>query len=153
MGDNATMSENNGQHAPSGPPVVPQVLSLLVCDQILIDRLTGKTSLIGLFTNVGATRYPVRHPHLCVFASLTDGRGKTPLELTIIDANEARPPVAAGKAVVEFADPRAIACLNLHFSGLTFPAPGEYRVQLKCNGALLSEARLHFTEVRHRQRS
>ena len=50
----------------------PDVLSLLVCDQILIDRLTGKTSLIGMFSTIGAPRYPVRHPHLCIFASLTD---------------------------------------------------------------------------------
>ncbi|MCH8964204.1 MAG: hypothetical protein IIB58_04525, partial [Planctomycetes bacterium] len=56
----------------------PDVLSLLVCDQILIDRLTGKTSLIGMFSTIGAARFPVRHPQLCVFASLTDGRGKTP---------------------------------------------------------------------------
>ncbi len=125
----------------------PDVLSLLVCDQILIDRLTGKTSLIGMFSTIGAARYPVRHPQLCVFASLTDGRGKTPLELAIVDAEDARPPIVSGTATVEFKDPRAVACLNLHFNGLVFPEPGGYRVQLKCHGELLREARLYLSTV------
>ena len=126
----------------------PDVLSLLVCDQILIDRLTGKTSLIGMFSTIGAPRYPVRHPQLCVFASLTDGRGKTPLELAIVDAEDARPPIVSGTATVEFKDPRAVACLNLHFNGLVFPEPGGYRVQLKCHGELLREARLDLSKIR-----
>ncbi|MCH8880154.1 MAG: hypothetical protein IID34_09760 [Planctomycetes bacterium] len=126
----------------------PDVLSLLVCDQILIDRLTGKTSLIGMFSTIGAARFPVRHPQLCVFASLTDGRGKTPLELAIVDAEDARPPIVSGTATVEFKDPRAVACLNLHFNGLVFPEPGGYRVQLKCHGELLREARLYLSKIR-----
>ncbi len=130
----------------------PDVLSLLVCDQILIDRLTGKTSLIGMFSTIGASRYPVRHPQLCVFASLTDGRGPTPLELTIVDSEDARPPIVSGTATVEFKDPRAVACLNLHFNGLVFPEPGGYRVQLKCHGELLREARLYLSTVRRLKR-
>ncbi len=130
----------------------PDVLSLLVCDQILIDRLTGKTSLIGMFSTIGAPQYPVRHPQLCVFASLTDGRGPTPLELTIVDSEDARPPIVSGTATVEFKDPRAVACLNLHFNGLVFPEPGGYRVQLKCHGELLREARLYLSRVRRLRR-
>lgn len=132
-------------------PLKPDVLSLLVCDQILIDRLTGKTSLIGMFSTIGATRFPMRHPQLCVFASLTDGRGKTPLELTIVDSEDARPPIVSGRATVEFKDPRAVACLNLHFNGLVFPEPGEYRVQLICHGELLREARLNLSRMRRRR--
>ncbi len=132
------------------PPTVvtPDVLSLLVCDQILIDRLTGKTSLIGLFSTIGVARFPVRHPQLCVFASLTDGRGKTPVEITIIDSEDARAPVVSGIAQVEFKNPHAVACLNLHFNGLVFPEPGGYRVQLKCHGDLLREARLYLAKAR-----
>lgn len=130
----------------------PDVLSLLVCDQILMDRLTGKTSLIGMFSTIGAPRYPVRHPQLCVFASLTDGRGPTPLELTIVDSEDARPPIVSGTATVEFKDPRAVACLNLHFNGLVFPEPGGYRVQLKCHGELLREARLYLSKIRRLKR-
>ncbi len=132
------------------PLVAPQVLSLLVCDQIIVDRMTGKTSLIGMFANIAARKFPMRHPQLCVFASLTDGRGKTPLELCIMDSEDSRPPVVSGKATVEFKDPRAVACLNLHFNGLVFPEAGDYRVQLWCDGALLNEARLMLVQAKPR---
>ncbi|MCG3137946.1 MAG: hypothetical protein HJJLKODD_01801 [Phycisphaerae bacterium] len=129
-------------------PFAPDVLSLIICDQIIVDRLSGKTSLIGMFSNIGAARFPVRHPQLCVFAALTDGRGVVPLEIMIVDANDARSPIAHGRAEVEFQDPRQVACLNLHFSGLVFPEPGQYRVQLYCQSELLREARLQLTPVR-----
>jgi len=104
-----------------------------------------------MFSNIAASRYPVRHPHICVFASLTDGRGSTPLEIVIVDSEDARPPVVTGTAKVEFKDPRAIANFNLHFNGLVFPEAGEYRVQLKCQGELLREARLNLAQARPRR--
>ena len=130
------------------PP--PEVLSLIVCDQIITDRLTGKQSLIGMFSRVHARRFPTAHPQLCVFASLTEGRGQIELLMRIVDANEARRPIVEGRGKVEFKDPRAIAHLALQFHGLTFPEPGEYRVQLYSGGELLREARLELFLVKPR---
>ena len=127
---------------------VPDVLSLIICDQIITDRITGKQSLIGMFSTVNSWRFPVVHPQLCVHVSLTEGRGKTPLTICIVDADEARKPLVEGKGVVEFQSPRAIANLALQFHGLTFPEPGEYRVQLLCNEILLREARLTLVKAK-----
>ncbi len=122
--------------------VAPDVLSLLVCDQIITDRITGKQSLIGLFSTIHTFRFPVTHPQLCVHVSLTDGHGPTPITIRVVDANEARQPIVQGTGTVEFKNPRAIANLALQFHGLTFPEPGEYRVQLFSGHELLREARL-----------
>jgi Family of unknown function (DUF6941) len=135
-----------GQHKP-----VPDVVALLICDQIITDRLTGKQSLIGMFSKVHAASLPATHPQLCVFVALTDGHGTVELTLRIVDSNEARPPIVQGKGSVEFRDPRAIANLALQFHGLTFPEPGEYRVQLYCEGELLREAKLQLVKVQPRQ--
>jgi len=135
-----------GQHKP-----VPDVVALLICDQIITDRLTGKQSLIGMFSKVHAASLPATHPQLCVFVALTDGHGTVELTLRIVDSNEARPPIVQGKGSVEFRDPRAIANLALQFHGLTFPEPGEYRVQLYCGGELLREAKLQLVKVQPRQ--
>jgi hypothetical protein len=129
---------------------VPDVLAMLVCDQIITDRLTGKQSLIGMFSKVHAVAFPATHPQLCVFVALTDGHGKTELTIRIVDANDARPPIVEGKGAVDFQNPRAIANLTLQFHGLTFPAPGEYRVQLWSHGQLLREARLELRPVQPR---
>ncbi|MBI4719223.1 MAG: hypothetical protein HY763_15605 [Planctomycetes bacterium] len=125
-----------------GSRPTPDVLALIVCDQIITDRLTGKQSLIGMFSNVHARGFPATHAQLCVFVALTDGHGETDLLIRIVDSNDARPPIVEGKGRVLFKDPRAIANLALQFHGLTFPEPGEYRVQLYAAGALLREARL-----------
>jgi hypothetical protein len=130
---------------------VPDVLAMLVCDQIITDRMTGKQSLIGMFSKVHAPGFPAAHPNLCVFVALTDGHGKTDLTIRIVDANDERPPIVQGKGAVEFKNPRAIANLALQFHGLTFPQPGEYRVQLYCHDQLLREARLQLLQVKRRQ--
>ena len=127
---------------------VPDVLALIVCDQIITDRITGKQSLIGMFATIHSWRYPVVHPQLCVYVALTDGRGKTQVTIRLVDAEESRKPLVQGKGIVEFKDPRAIANLALQFHGLTFPGPGEYRVQLLCNDTLLREARLMLRKAK-----
>ncbi len=130
----------------------PDVLSMIVCDQIITDRMTGKQSLIGMFCRIHARGFPASHPQLCVYVTLTEGYGDTELRIRIVDANEARPPIVEGKGRVRFRDPRAIANLVLQFHGLTFPEPGEYRVQLYSAGELLREARLELVLLKPRPR-
>ncbi len=131
---------------------VPDVLSMIVCDQIITDRLTGKQSIIGMFSKIHARGFPAAHPQLCVYVALTEGYGETELTIRVVDANDARPPIVEGRGKVRFHDPRAIANLVLQFHGLTFPEPGEYRVQLYSGGELLREARLELAKLKPRPR-
>ena len=126
----------------------PDVLSLIVCDHIITDRMTGKQSLIGMYSRVHTPAFPATHPQLCVFVALTEGHGKTELRIRIVDGNDERPPIVEGKGVVHFKNPRAIAHLALQFHGLRFPKPGEYRVQLYSGNELLREARLELVKFR-----
>ena len=137
--------------SPDLPP--PDVLALIVCDQIITDRITGKQSLIGMFSRIHAAKFPASHPQLSVFVALTDGRGKTEMVIRIVDGNETRPPLVEGKGAVEFKNPRAIANLALQFHGLTFPEPGEYRVQIWSKSTLLREARLELIQLRPRKKA
>ena len=131
------------QHRPN-----PEVLSLIICDQIITDRLTGKQSLIGMFSVIHSTRFPVAHPQLSVYASLTGGHGKVEVNIRVVDGNEERPPLVDGRGQVNFKNPLAIANLALQFRGLAFPQPGEYRIQLLSDNQLLREARLRLVLVR-----
>jgi hypothetical protein len=126
----------------------PDVLALTVCDQIITDRMTGKVSLIGMFSKIHARRFPAAHPTMSVFVAMTDGHGKTELTIRIVDGNEARPALVEGKGLLDFKNPRAIAHLALQFNGLRFPEPGEYRVQLWSGAELLREARLELILVK-----
>ena len=86
--------------------------------------MTGKQSLIGMFSVVHSPRFPAAHPQLSVFASLTGGHGQVKLMIRIVDVNEARPPLVQGQGEVQFANPLAIANLALQFHGLTFSRAG-----------------------------
>ncbi len=134
----------------SGHRPPPEVLSLIVCDQIITDRLTGKQSLIGMFSVIHAPKFPVHHPQLSVFTALTGGHGRVELMIRIVDANESRRPLVEGKGQVQFNSPLAVANLALQFHGLTFAEAGEYRVQLVCDGNLLREARLRLVQAKPR---
>ena len=129
----------------------PDAVALIICDQIITDRISGKQSLIGMFSQVHAPSFPAAHPLLSVFVALTDGHGKTELVIRIVDADEARPPIVEGKGTVSFKNPRSIAHLALQFHGLRFPQAGEYRVQLWCYGELLREARLDLIRFQMRR--
>lgn len=132
------------------PP--PDVLALIICDQIITDRMTGKQSLIGMYSQIMVPKFPAAHPQLSVFVALTDGHGVANLTLRIVDANEARKPLVEGRGKVKFQNPRAIAYLALQFHGLVFAEPGAYRVQLFSGHALLREARLNLVKVKPRPR-
>lgn len=131
---------------------VPEVLSLLVCDQIITDRMTGKQSLIGMFSKIHTRGFPASHPQLCIFVMMTEGYGEVDVLLRVVDSNDSRAPIVEGKGKVRFKDPRAIANLSLQFHGLTFPEPGEYRIQLFAEGELLREARLELVQLKPRQK-
>ncbi len=147
MGRNPYSSENNEIMMDD---VDPDVISLLICDQIITDRMTGKQSLIGLFSTIHATHFPATQPQLCVHLSITDGYGKTPVVIRVVDSEDARPPIVEGKGIVDFKNPRAIANLSLQFYGLVFPEPGDYRVQLLSNGTLMREGRLRLMQAKQR---
>ena len=71
-----------GMHRP-----VPDVLAMLICDQIITDRLTGKQSIIGLFSKIHTRGFPATHPQLCVYVVLTEGHGETELTIRIVDTS------------------------------------------------------------------
>jgi hypothetical protein len=84
---------------------------------------------------------------LGLYIALTDGRGKLPIRIRIIDADESREAVLETEAEIEFADPRMIAEICLNMPGLTFPEPGEYRCQVFAGHEFLMERRILAVQV------
>lgn len=50
----------------------PQLLAWLTCDSIYVDPVTGKQSLLGIFTKIKARKFPFSHPRMVWFISITD---------------------------------------------------------------------------------
>lgn len=127
---------------PRGSLPPPQVLALNVCDYIWVDPWTTKRTMIGMFSVIQAQQFPAFHPVIMVHAALTNGRGKVMLNVRLVDVDEERPPIINIDAPAEFIDPRAVLDFHTGAANIIFPAAGEYRVQLRANGELLSERRI-----------
>jgi len=63
-----------------------RVNSFLVCDQIYTDPATGKISLLGIFSKLRAKDFPVRHPQMVWYVSLSElSVGEHNLKISITD--------------------------------------------------------------------
>ncbi|GAB5558962.1 MAG: hypothetical protein SynsKO_06090 [Synoicihabitans sp.] len=50
----------------------PQVLTWLTCDGVHIDPATGKHTILGVFSNIRGRNFPLKHPFMVWFLTLSD---------------------------------------------------------------------------------
>ena len=132
---------------PQQSPVAPVVLTLLLCEKVIVDARTQQYSLVGLVSNVNASRFPVRSPNLCIFTEVTGGHGVTTLMVKIIDVDEKREPVVKVELQLNLENPLAVTQFVFGMPPLVFPKPGDYRLQAISSGARLLEKRLVLREA------
>jgi hypothetical protein len=119
--------------------IAPILLSAIVCDRVIFDRLSGMPSIINIIQTVNAPKYPVRHDQLIFFCELTNGHGSTRIKIRLVDIeNQDRVIFEQGQAV-DFKDVRQIVTVAINLLGVVFQHTGEYRFQLFANDTLLGE--------------
>jgi len=121
----------------------PIGLAIVVCDQIIEDKLTNKKSLIGIFNQIATNQFPCRHPQIAVFIALTEGRGAYQARLKITH-DESSQAVAEVHGQIQFPDIHAAVEINFNLVGLVFPQPGLYSIEFYCEDALVLERRFHL---------
>lgn len=125
--------------------VLPQVLAMVVCDDIHNDPWTGKRTILGVFTAVRPTSYPVVLPRFAVYLTLTECRGDVPIRIRVIDVDEERTPVFdSGDLRVNGPNPVGIIEVDVRINGAQIPAAGYYLVQLFSYSTPICERRLLF---------
>ena len=119
----------------------PSGLAIIVCDQIIEDKTTGKKSLIGIFNNIASPTFPCRHPALCVFVALTEGHGTYAARLRIAN-EETGVTVTDVNGQIQLPDVNMAAELVFNFIGVEFAVPGLYAIEFYCDDALILERRI-----------
>jgi len=125
----------------------PLGIAIVVCDQIIEDKLTSKKSLIGIFNQIAAANFPCTHPRVSVFVCLTEGRGDYGARLRIVH-EETGTVVADLNGPIQFPDANAVVELNFDLIGLTFPQAGLYSIEFYCDDALVLERRFHVAKLK-----
>ena len=128
------------------PP--PVLLSVIICDLVIIDRITDKPSIIGAFETISAPKYPARHPRLVFFCQLTNGHDKARITVKLVDVQQEDKTLFEGTIEQKFRDVREVANLTFDIGGMVFPHPGEYRFQIYAGTEFLGERRIVCRQIK-----
>jgi hypothetical protein len=124
----------------------PSALGLFLCDQVILDHETLKPSLIGIFTIINGSRFPVTHGPFEVFSVLTDGQGQVVLEL-ILTCLTTDKRILSRKLLGEFLTPLHTLNVRFRLGAITLPNPGTYLFELHADGEPVCHHRFLVKEV------
>jgi len=131
--------------------VPPILLSAVICDRVIFDRITGMPSLINIIQTINAPKYPIRNI-IVFFCELTNGHGVTNATVKLVNAQKEDQVLFEQKGQVEFKDVQQIVTLAVNLHGVVFPQPGEYRFQLFAEQQLLGERKVICRQVQFPER-
>ena len=116
----------------------PAVKAILICDQIIHELGTNKKSLIGIFEDIHAAKFPLRYPKIAVYVNLTDAHGKYVLELRLVDSVEGNQIGSGRTPEVQIQSPLQTCEFALQVQNITFQNAGKYEFQVFANDDLLA---------------
>jgi hypothetical protein len=113
---------------------------MILADGIHQDPSTKKWYILGTHNVVGVSRFPAQVP-LRLYMAITETHGLTTLRIRIIDVDEDHGPIHESAHTVDLPDPTRVWEMTFGVA-VTFPGPGNYRIQLMSGDELLRELRL-----------
>lgn len=116
--------------------VKPTPIALIVCDNIYQEP-GGKIALVGLFSSINAHAFPVKHPRMGVFASVTGVRKGSTAKLELVNAESDQIIVSAAGPFPSGADPVSVVDMHFIFNNIVFPEPGLYYLRFWGNEHLV----------------
>ena len=118
----------------------PTLVSMLICDQVIDDKLTNKKSAIGIFNTILVPKLPTAIHQMAILASLTEIPGRVELELRLVRDTD-NLVLFGGKGRVEAPNPLAVVDLLFAMQGVRIPGEGQYAFELLSGGELLGRRR------------
>lgn len=133
---------------PATQPPAPVVKAFLVCDQILQDAQSGKKSLIGVFHELRAERFPAVHPQLWIYANLTDAHGRYTFQIRLVDVARNEVLGRGEPPPIDIPGPLQTTELSAQLRNVALPLAGTYEFQLLGNDALLATKAIRVAGVK-----
>lgn len=128
-------------------PPLPLLKAFLVCDQVIQDAQTGKKSLIGVFHELKATKFPAIHPALWIYANLTDAHGRYTFEIRLLDVARDEVLGRGAPPPIEIPGPLQVTELSAQLRNVALPTAGTYEFQLLANEQLIATKAIRVTQL------
>lgn len=119
----------------------PVAISLLTCEQIIVDEGTRNVTPVNCFSKRLVKALPSEGLSFSVFALLTDGIGDTELSVLIkrLDTDAI---IFRVRSRFRFDDPlREVRCM-IRIHDCSFPVPGPYEVTLLCDDEFIAQRKI-----------
>jgi hypothetical protein len=111
-----------GNHERTG--LEPICLALTLCDHLHMGSATERRILLGVFHVIEVAEFPTVYPKMAVYAPLSDGWGRTRVEIQLIDSDEEREPIWLAAAEIQFTDPSQVAEIGFEIQNAVFAGEG-----------------------------
>lgn len=122
--------------------------AMLLCDSIITEKNTNKKSLIGIFENINALKFPCTHYFLSIYIKLTGAKGSYKFRLELVDLEEN---VVIGKGetpeTLNIDDPLKTFELVFEMAKLTFGHPGKYEFRIYANNNILGQKTFQVRKI------
>jgi len=118
------------------------VQSFLLCDSVVIDAHSGKTTIQGVFDRLFALQYPATHPSCTLYVRLAADRkeGAPAVSMVVQRPSGAQEQPVPTQTLVVGEDGIAQAIINVQ--GLPLPEAGIYTFVLVVDGSMVAEFKL-----------
>lgn len=113
---------------------IPNVVAMLVCDQVIVEQGSGKKSLIGVFEQIKAFSFPTQ-TKLAIYAKLADASGHYTFLIRLVNLKD-ETKVAELKAEANISE-GATGEFAINIAGIVLPEAGKYEFQLYANDVYL----------------
>ncbi len=126
---------------PKGKKPPPRCKAILLCDQVMLDAMTRKTSLIGVFDSFHLRQFPGPTHQFCIFLQLVDGIETCVLTADVQDLHDNAVIGRLMQLQVKFPD--RMNKLNLNVGPITMQLPhrGAYDLVLMADGQEIDRQR------------
>jgi hypothetical protein len=109
----------------------PKINAMLVCDYVITEHGTNKKSLIGIFENINATKFPCVHFALTVYIKMVEARGSYRISLELVDLKDNKIIAKAQTPrEIKINDPLTAHELVFGLKGLAFRHAGDYEFRV-----------------------
>lgn len=116
--------------------ISPVPLAMILCDNVIIDKRSEKKSLIGIFSNIVAARFPFRSHHFSIYIALTDGHGGYTGRL-VCRQNDGTEIFEATGAIEFPGGAKTVVEMVYDIGGLRFPAEGTFDFAFYCDNEIV----------------
>lgn len=124
---------------PSLPTPVP--VAFLLCDQVSVDSMSGKKTIIGVFDRIWVETFPAAHRPIWLYVRVINCEGQYPVKIEYVQV-ASQTVMGRAEGTAHSGDRQIYTDFVLQLPQIPLPERGEYEFRLWMDNKFISSIRL-----------